>query len=261
LVQWALQIALESNGKLSAVCLGGVNAFGEINRSYIRAAIEANPSLHLLLPLFEMLYERGSGELVYYDEHGNYIASYFSKNGVRQGFVLGAFLFCLAMQLVYTRLGALLGLDGAIYAYSDDVYLVADPTSMAVALSAAPAIYKKTGLRIGWGTRKTELILPPDVDSQSFLSLLPQTCLPSIVTGFSACLGVPRHPSNDPEFISNSLALLGVRHDRLLDLIEDLATEDPFAGLRLLQVCGVNRFGHISNVAPIPRVTVCHRQR
>ena len=158
------------------------------------------------------------------------------------------------MQPVYTRLGALLGPDGAIYAYSDDVYLVADPTSMAVALSAAPAIYKKTGLRIGWGTRKTELILPPDVDSQSFLSLLPQTCLPSIVTGFSACLGVPRHPSNDPEFISNSLALLGVRHDRLLDLIEDIATEDPFAGLRLLQVCGVNRFGHIISVVPPPLV-------
>ena len=50
-------MALESNGKLSAACLDGVNAFGEINRSCIRAAIEANPSLHLLLPLFEMLYE------------------------------------------------------------------------------------------------------------------------------------------------------------------------------------------------------------
>ena len=68
-------MALESNGKLSAACLDGVNAFGEINRGCIRAAIEANPSLHLLLPLFEMLYERGSGELFYFDENGNYIAS------------------------------------------------------------------------------------------------------------------------------------------------------------------------------------------
>jgi hypothetical protein len=33
LVQWALQMALESIGKLSAACLDGVNAFGEINRS------------------------------------------------------------------------------------------------------------------------------------------------------------------------------------------------------------------------------------
>ncbi len=61
LVEWALQVALESNRKLSAACLDGVNAFGEINRSCIRAAIEANPSLYLLLPFFLMLYERGSG--------------------------------------------------------------------------------------------------------------------------------------------------------------------------------------------------------
>ena len=76
MVQWALQMALESNGKLSASCLDGINAFGEINRDYIRAALMANPDLRPLIPLFEMLYERGSGELFYYDENGNYIASY-----------------------------------------------------------------------------------------------------------------------------------------------------------------------------------------
>ena len=73
-------MALESNRKLSTACLDGVNAFGEINRNCIRVAIEANPSLRLLLPLFEMLYERGSKELLYYDENGNYIASLYSKN-------------------------------------------------------------------------------------------------------------------------------------------------------------------------------------
>ena len=142
-------MALESNGKFTAACLDGVNAFGEINCSCIRAAIEGNPSMHLLLPLFEMLYERGSGELFYYDESGNCIAGYYNKNGVRQGCVLGAFLFCLAMQPVYSRLGALLSPDGALYAYSDDVYLIANPANMAVALSSAPSMYKEVGLRIG----------------------------------------------------------------------------------------------------------------
>ena len=65
MVQWVLQLAMESNGKLFAACLDGVNSFGEINRSCIRAAIRANPSLHLLLPLFEMHYERGSSEIFY----------------------------------------------------------------------------------------------------------------------------------------------------------------------------------------------------
>ncbi len=134
----------------------------------------------------------------------------------------------------YSRLGALLGPEGALYAYSDDVYLLADPINMAVALSTASAIYKKVGLRIGWGPGKTELILPTDVHCETFLSLLPEGCNPSVVSGFSACLGVPRHPLNDPEFISTSLARLGERHDRLLDLIEEIATEDPFASLRLL---------------------------
>jgi hypothetical protein len=96
-----------------------------------------------------MLYERGSGELFYYDEKGNYLPSYFSKNGDRQGCVLGEFLFCLAMQPIYSKLGALLGPNGALYAYSDDVYLLANPINMFVALIAAPSIYKKVGLRIG----------------------------------------------------------------------------------------------------------------
>ena len=151
---------------------------------------------------------------------------------------------------VYSRLGALLGPDGALYAYSDDVYMLADPGNMAVALSTAPAIYKKVGLRIGWGPGKTELTLPPTVAPETFLYLLPEGCYPSVVLGFSACLGVPRHPLNDPDFISTSLGHLGERHDRLLDLIEEIASEDPFAGLRLLQVCGVNRFGRIISVVP-----------
>ncbi len=157
-------MALESNGSLSAVCLDGVNAFGEINRDCIRAAIMANPSLHLLLPLFEMLYERGSRELFYYYENGNYIANYSSKNGVRQGCVLGAFLCCLSMQPVYSRLGALLGPEGALYAYSDDVYLLAEQVNMAVALSAVPAIYKKVGLRLS-----SPLVLTIGLSSHFFL--------------------------------------------------------------------------------------------
>ncbi len=47
------------------------------------------------------------------------------------------------MRQVYARLGALLGPDGALYTYSDDVYLLSDPVSMSIALADAPAIYKK----------------------------------------------------------------------------------------------------------------------
>jgi hypothetical protein len=73
------------------------------------------------------------------------------------------------MRPIYERLGALLGLDGALYAYSDNIYLVADPGNMSAALAAAPSFYRKVGLRIGCGLGKTELILPSQSDPGSFL--------------------------------------------------------------------------------------------
>ena len=117
---------MESDRSLAAASLDGVNAFGEIGRACIRVALEANPSLHILIPLFEMLYERGNGELWYYNEHGNYVESLYSRCGIRQWCVLGAFLFCLAMNHVCSRLGELLGADGDLYSYFDDVYLASD---------------------------------------------------------------------------------------------------------------------------------------
>ena len=76
---------------------------------------------------------------------------------------------------------------------------------------------------------------------------------PHIVECFASCLGaVPRHVSNDPDFIEVALTNLGAKHERLLDLVEEvIADEDPFAILRLLQVCGVNMFGHGISAVPL----------
>jgi hypothetical protein len=107
-------MAMESKGRLSATCLDAINAFGEIDRDCIRVALLANPSLHMHIPLFAMLYEKGSGELWYYDENGNFVESQISRYGFRHGCVMGAFLFSLAMYLVYARFQALLGPEGAL---------------------------------------------------------------------------------------------------------------------------------------------------
>ena len=103
------------------------------------------------IPMFEMLCERDNGKLRYYNEIENYVDSYYIKCGVRQGCVLGAFFFCFVMCPAYVRLSALLGPNGALYAYSDDVYLVSDPVNIFIALAIELAIYKRVGLRIGWG--------------------------------------------------------------------------------------------------------------
>jgi hypothetical protein len=76
-------MAMESNGSLAPTCLVGINAFVKIERDCIRATIEANPSLHMIIPVFEMLYERVNGQLWYYDETGNYVESHYSECGVR----------------------------------------------------------------------------------------------------------------------------------------------------------------------------------
>jgi hypothetical protein len=76
------------------------------------------------------------------------------------------------MYFVYAKLQVLLGPNGALYEYSDDVYLVSDPVSRAKALTASLGTYGKIGLMIGWGLGKTELILPPDSFPAAFLAHL-----------------------------------------------------------------------------------------
>jgi len=76
-------MAMESNGSLAPTCLDGINAIVEIERDCIHGAIEANPSLHMIILVFEMLYERVNGQLWYYDETGNYVESHYSECGVR----------------------------------------------------------------------------------------------------------------------------------------------------------------------------------
>ena len=61
MIQRALEMAMESNKSMAAACLDGINAFGEIERECIRAVLEAYISLYMLIPMFEMIYERGNG--------------------------------------------------------------------------------------------------------------------------------------------------------------------------------------------------------
>jgi len=140
-------------------------------------------------------------------------------------------LFCLTMYPVYARLQALLGPDGALYSYSEDLYLISDPIGMAKALAASPTICTKPGLRIGWGPGKTELKPTSGCDPGIFMPHLEAIGggLTHLVSSFTSCLGVPRHSEIDPVFNTSLLVSIGIRHDRLLDLVEDVADEDPFA--------------------------------
>ena len=263
LLQWALQMAMEVKPALAGASLDAINAYGEIERECIEAAIRANPYLHSLLPLFELLYKKGEGVLWYYDENGKFVMGVKNKRGVRQGCVLGMFLFCITMGPVYDRLRAAVGEEGVLYAYCDDSYILAPVEQMATVFRTAPAIFSKVGLRLGYGPGKTELVLPKECSVEDFPYPLsdPSVPAPQVVAGFKSCLGVPRHFDNDPEFLHTALQSMGASHDRLLDLTEEVADEDPFAALRLLQVCGVQRFGHVLSAVPPPLAQAFARDR
>ena len=135
---------------------------------------------------------------------------------------------------------------------SDDSYILAPKENMAVVLEDAPGIFGKVGLRLGYWPGKTELILPRGCPKEDFPFPLddPVVPAPQVVEGFSSCLGVPRHSSNNPEFLRNAMKKMGAAHDMLLDLTEEIADEDPFVALRLLQTFGISKFGHVFNAVP-----------
>jgi hypothetical protein len=243
---------MEADPELARATLEAINAFGDLERPCIRAALLSNVLLHPLILLFDVLYTRGSGELWFYDEVGNFVLSLFCKRGVRQGCVMGTTILCITVRLVYDALRDLLGPRGFLFSYGDDVYMGGEPVLVALTLTTAPHVYGDVGLSLGWGPKNGELVLPTGCDPGHLL--LPCNPrgepLPNIVQGFEACLGLPRHPTNNEDFIINALQQVALRHDNLLELVRGVSEEDPFATLRLLQVCGVNRFGHILSAVP-----------
>ena len=150
-LQWALHVAMEADPDFAHAVMDAINGFNELERYAIRAAIVADPRLHCILPLYDRLYTYREGELWYFDEEGSLTHNQASRRGVRQGCVLGLFVLCVTMATIYKALREELGQDGMLVAFSDDAYLHGPPVNVAAALSAAPSLYKKVGLRIGWG--------------------------------------------------------------------------------------------------------------
>ena len=58
MIQWILQIKMEAEPDLARVCLDASNAFGDLERPCIRAALETNVAHHPLIPLYDVLYTR-----------------------------------------------------------------------------------------------------------------------------------------------------------------------------------------------------------
>ncbi len=73
MIQLILQIIMEAD--LARATLDAINAFGDLERPCIRAALEANVASHPLISMYDVLYTRGKGELWFYDELGKFLLS------------------------------------------------------------------------------------------------------------------------------------------------------------------------------------------
>jgi hypothetical protein len=155
MVQWILQVIMEAKSDLARSCMDACNALGDLERPCIRAALEANVALHPLIPLYDVIYTRGSGVMWFYDELGNFILAVFCRRGVRQGCVLGTTILCITVRPLYNALLVTLGPEGFLFIYADDVYMGGLPINVARALTAAIDLYRMIGLTLGWGPKKT----------------------------------------------------------------------------------------------------------
>ena len=123
MIQWAIQVAMEGDDNLAAMSADAVNAFiNEQHRKAMRAALLANPALHGLLDMFDMLY--GPDAWLYGPAACPPAFELRCRRGVRQGCALSTFLFCLTMAPVYDRIRAMLGDAGALLAFSDGAYCI-----------------------------------------------------------------------------------------------------------------------------------------
>jgi hypothetical protein len=95
---------MEADPELAQPAMDVINGFNELERLAMRAALVADPRLHCLLPLFDILHADRNGELWYFDEEGVLRHKLFSRRGIRQGCVLGIFIFYITMAHIYASL-------------------------------------------------------------------------------------------------------------------------------------------------------------
>jgi hypothetical protein len=78
------------------------------------------------------------------------------------GGVLDTKILCITMKPIYDALLVILDPKGFLSSFADDIYMGGAPMSVLLALTTAPTLYEVLGLLLGWGPKKTELVLPPN---------------------------------------------------------------------------------------------------
>jgi len=74
---------MDADPDFAQTVMDAINGFNELESQKMRADIMADPRLHCILALYDMLYTDIVGELWYFDEDGNLTHTQQSRRGVR----------------------------------------------------------------------------------------------------------------------------------------------------------------------------------
>ena len=257
-VTHALHASMQLHPDWSMLAADIFNAFNEVSRTAIWQELTAAPGLEPLLPVTHWLYMTEPSELWYYDQElpsGPPVAIILSQEGTRQGCVLGAILFALALVPVCRSLAEIAPLDSTFFAYADDMRIVGSPQALAAMAAALPPLLQPLGLRIE--PPKCAVLLPPDANAADYPPELHQfpfkPGMHSLGMPFAAGAAPDGHlPLGLLPFVEEELQKIGAAHDELLDDIYCLAEsfDKPHEALRMLQVVGVRRFQYLLRALP-----------
>jgi hypothetical protein len=67
-------------------------------------AIVTDKRLHRIIPLYDIMCTDRTWELWYFDEDGEFCHTLLSRDGVRQGCVMGLFIVCAMIASIYSVL-------------------------------------------------------------------------------------------------------------------------------------------------------------
>ena len=226
----ALRRLVDANPERAFALLDFRNAFNTVSRRHILRRAYGNDSLRPLWGLIDTCY--GTPEPLLVFEGVELRSTLWSRQGVRQGSVLGPFLFALAIDEELQQLGS------DTVAYLDDITVSAAPSEVPAMLSHVETLFGPLGLELN--RAKTTVLCATPIPGVST-----SRCGVALSSDFVRALGAPIG-WDVPAM--RAYILRAAEKQQLF--FARVASLHPVVALRLLALCGVPRFTFLARVSP-----------